>query len=132
LYVFADLLRLPAAIYHAIYFLLVGGVVTLYVARTGLPLRATLRRRLGPGLLLGAVGGLALMQRVLAESPSAGPQGLAFAWDFLWRGLIHGAMDGVLLPRSPGSSRGAPSAASPPRLSGGRGSACSLLGRRWS
>ena len=81
-YVFADLLRLPAAIYHPIYFLLVGGFLTLYAARTGLPLRATLRRRLGPGLLLGTVGGLALMQRVLADSPSPGPQGLAFAWDF--------------------------------------------------
>jgi hypothetical protein len=100
-YVFADLLRLPAAMYHLVYFVLVSSFVGLYAARTGVSLRATLRRRLGSALLFGALGGLALTRRVLADSPSPGPQGLAFAWDLLWRGLIYGALDGVLLSAFP-------------------------------
>jgi hypothetical protein len=100
-YVFADLLRLPDAMYHLVYFVLVCGFAGLYVARIGLSVRATLRRRLAPALLFGALGGLVLMQRVLAEAPTAGPHGLAFVWDLLWRGLIYGALDGVLLSAFP-------------------------------
>jgi hypothetical protein len=100
-YLFADLLRLPAAMHHLVYFVVVCAFVAFYAMRTGLALRATLRRRLALALLLGALGGLVLMQRVLAEPPSAGSQGLAFVWDLLWRGVIYGAMDGVLLSAFP-------------------------------
>jgi hypothetical protein len=50
-YVFASLLRLPPAIYLLVYFIVVGGLITLYVRRTGLLVLATGRRRLIPDLL---------------------------------------------------------------------------------
>ena len=100
-FAFADLLRLPTAAYHLAYFILVGTFVTLYARSTRLRLRAILRRRLTSALVLGALGGIVLMRRVIAELPSAGPSGMWFAWDLLWRGLVYGAVDGVLLSAFP-------------------------------
>jgi hypothetical protein len=100
-YLFAGLLRLPPIPYHLIYFVAVCAFITNYLRRTHLSVPGSLRRRLVPALLFGVLGGLALMQRILSDPPSAGPSGLAFVWDVLWRGVIYGTVDGVLLSAFP-------------------------------
>jgi hypothetical protein len=100
-FLFADLLHLPAPVYHAVYFTLVAGFFALYAQRTRLPLRTVLRRRLVPALFIGMLGGLVLTRRVLAGAPSAGPQGFLFLGDLLWRGLVYGIVDGLLLSAFP-------------------------------
>lgn len=100
-FVFADFLRLPAPVYHAVYFTLVAGFFGLYAQRTRLPLRTVLRRRLVPALVFGVLGGLVLARRVLVDAPSAGPQGFLFLGDLFWRGLVYGTVDGLLLSAFP-------------------------------
>jgi len=100
-FVFADRLELLAPAYHLVYFALVGSFVTLYAIRTQLQVRAVLRRRARPALALGILGGLAVIQGVLATPPSSGPSGFLFAWDLFWRGLLYGVIDGMLLSALP-------------------------------
>lgn len=100
-FVFADWLRLPTAIYHAVYFIVVIGLLGLYARWTRLPLGAVLGRRIGFAIVLGVLGGLALVRRVLADPTSAGHLGVPFVWDVLWRGVLYGAVDGALLSSFP-------------------------------
>jgi hypothetical protein len=100
-FLFADVWRLPVAVYHLAYFGLAGSFFALYTIRTGLRVSAVIRRRLPLALALGMLGGLVLTRRVLADPLGAGPSGLRFAWDLLWRGLIYGAVDGALLSAFP-------------------------------
>jgi len=100
-FVFTDWLRFPATASQLVHVLLVTGLLGLYVQRTGPPVRTILRRRLGPGLALGVVGGLTLAWRVWADPPSSGPTGILFVGDLLWRGVIYGTIDGLLLSAFP-------------------------------
>ncbi|MDX1647446.1 MAG: hypothetical protein R3304_09905 [Longimicrobiales bacterium] len=94
--VFDDLLALPVGLYHLVYFLGVGIFLTTYARRADLPLRTWSRRRLPWGLALGALGGLILMRGALAQPPSSGPSG-ALVWEILYRGVLYGLVDGLLL-----------------------------------
>lgn len=96
-FLFADLLSLPRDLYHLVYFAIVVGFLGVYARRTRLDLRAWLTRRLRWGLLLGALGGLVLMAGVLSRPGSTAPGGARLAWDVLWRGLVYGSVDGLLL-----------------------------------
>jgi hypothetical protein len=100
-FVFTDWLRLPATASQLVYVILVVGFLSLYVQRTAPPVRAILRRRLGPGLALGVLGGLTLAWRVWADPPSTGPTGIWFVWDLVWRGVVYGTIDGLLLSAFP-------------------------------
>ena len=100
-FVFADLLHLPTPAFHVAYFLIVGGFVILYVHSTRLDVRAVLRHRLRPALVLGILGWLILVRRVVADPPSVGLTGAWYAGDLIGRGLVYGAVDGVLLSSFP-------------------------------
>lgn len=96
-FLFSDVAGLPSTAYQAVYFTIVLGFLGLYARTTDLDVGSWAGRRLGRGLALGVVGGLVLLQGVLARpgTPSAGGPGL---WgDLLWRGLAYGAIDGMLL-----------------------------------
>jgi hypothetical protein len=97
----SDRLRLPAAAYQLVYVILVAAFLGLYAWRTAPAVRAILRRRLGPALALGLLGGLALAWRVWTDPPSAGPAGILFVWDIVGRGVIYGSTDGLLLSAFP-------------------------------
>lgn len=96
-FVFADLLALPRDLYYLLYFTVVLAFLWTYVRRTALDLRVWLSRHLGWGVILGALGGLALMRGVLARTGSPGLTGASLWWDVFWRGLVYGSVDGLLL-----------------------------------
>jgi hypothetical protein len=100
-FLLSDRLRLPATAYQLAYVILVVAFLGLYTRWTALPGHATLRRRLGPALALGLIAGLALAWRVSQDPPSAGPAGILFVGDILWRGVIYGTIDGLLLSAFP-------------------------------
>lgn len=66
-FVFGDLLDLPVDLYYLVYFGIVFGFFAVYVRATGLDLGRWLSRRLVRGIVLGILGGLVLMQGVLAR-----------------------------------------------------------------
>lgn len=96
-FVFGDLLTLPLDLYYLIYFAIVLGFFGYYVRRTELDLRRWILRRLWWAVGMGVLGGLALMQGVLARPETPHLSGGMLAWAVAYRGVIYGAVDGLLL-----------------------------------
>lgn len=96
-FLFGDVLRAPVDLYYVLYFSAVLGFLAFYAKRTGLDLAAWASRRLGWGLALGLLGGAVLTRGVLAHPGSVGASGTGLWWDVLWRGVVYGSVDGLLL-----------------------------------
>jgi len=96
-FVFSSVLDLHHDVYLAIYFAFVITLMTLYVRRNAVDVRATLRRNWRWGLAAGVVVGVPVVSNVFTETETARPDGIYFAFELLWRGATYGALDGVLL-----------------------------------
>lgn len=101
-FLFADLLTLPRDLYYGVYALLAVGFFLGWVRATGENLPEMVRRRplLTVVLAISAAAVLTLVV-VATEPPSTGSDGLILAWDVVWRGVIYGAVDGLLLSSFP-------------------------------
>ena len=100
-FVFADTLALPRDLYYGAYVASVLGFVAAWARDSGFG-RATLTRNWRWGLALGFAAALALMALVLrSEEATERPDGLRFAGALLWRGVVYGVADGVLLSAFP-------------------------------
>lgn len=97
-----DLLHLPRDLYYGLYAVAVVGFFVSWARSTGQRLSRMMRRKValatGLGLLFGGV--LALLV-VRTEPATAGPHGLELAAAVLWRGIVYGAADGLLLSAFP-------------------------------
>jgi hypothetical protein len=100
-FVFADLIDTPRDLYYAIYVAGVFTFVGVWARQTQQPIRAFLTRGWRWAVPLGVVAGLLLMLTVLREPSTAHPHGLTFVGAILWRGVVYGAADGVLLSLFP-------------------------------
>jgi hypothetical protein len=96
-FVFGDLLMLPLDLYYLIYFVIVLGFLGLWAKRTKLDVRAWTSRRLGWGIIAGLLVGALMVAGVLNRPPTEGEHGLALVWLVFWRGVLYGAVDGLLL-----------------------------------
>jgi hypothetical protein len=96
-FLFTDVIRVPRDLYYAIYVASVFGFVGAWARKTQQPIRAFLRRSWRWAIALGAPAGLGLMYTVLREPSTAHPHGLTFVGAILWRGVVYGAADGLLL-----------------------------------
>lgn len=101
-YVFADLLDLPRDLYYGIYIATVLGFFTLWVWATGQSLDEMVRRRWRLAVALGlAVAALLAFMVFRVEDATPRPDGLELAGAVVWRGLVYGATDGLLLSAFP-------------------------------
>jgi hypothetical protein len=100
-FLFGDLLPLPADLYYLIYFGIIGGFLAIYTRTTGLKLRPLLSRRLVPGLALGVLIGLLMMENVLSRPGTEQLAGGMLPWALAWRGVGYGAVDGIILHAFP-------------------------------
>lgn len=100
-FVFGDLVVMPVDLYYLIYFAGVTGFLAFYVHRTRLSLRVWTARRIVPALVLGIAGGLVLVRGVMMRPPTPSLHGGELAWALLWRGLLYGSVDGMLLVAFP-------------------------------
>ena len=96
-FIFGDLLTLPLDLYYLIYFATVIAFFTVYVKKTHLNLKAWFSRRAVWGILLGLVLGALLVQNVLSRPATEQFTGAYLAWLIVWRGLVYGVIDGLLL-----------------------------------
>jgi hypothetical protein len=97
-FVLADVLSVSRDLYYGLYALCVASFVTAWVRSTHLDVRETLRRRWRLSVALGAActGVLALVV-VRTEDATPHPHGVDLAAAVLWRGVLYGIADGVLL-----------------------------------
>jgi hypothetical protein len=96
-FVLADTLTLDRDLFYGLYALAVAAFVGAWAWHTGLR-RRDLTRNWRWGVVLGALGAAVLAVVVLrTEDATDRPGGLELVGAFLWRGVLYGATDGVLL-----------------------------------
>jgi hypothetical protein len=101
-YVFSSLLGLQHDLYYGIYFALVGLFLTAYVRTTGVSVRDTFTRSLPLTLVLGLIiAGLEVMNILRTSPVTAHPAGAYFGFELVWRGVLYGAVDALLLTAFP-------------------------------
>jgi hypothetical protein len=101
-FVVADALGLQRDLYYALYVAAVIGLFVGWARDTGQSLRAMFARRWQWAVGLGLVfAGISVFIALRAEGSSPHPGGLTFASAIVWRGLVYGAADGLLLSAFP-------------------------------
>lgn len=96
-FLLADRLELQRDLFYGLYALAVAAFVAGWARHTGLSRRG-LARNWRWGLVLGVVGAAATAFVVLrTEDATSRPGGVELAAAVLWRGVVYGATDGVLL-----------------------------------
>ena len=93
----ASLLGLHHDLYLLVYFTVVGTFLASFVAHTHLDWREWLRTRLWWSLGIGAVVAFAMVRNVMNEASMAHPSGGFFWFELLWRGLLYGTVDALML-----------------------------------
>lgn len=96
-FLFTDLLTIDRDLYYAVYVAAVFGFFALWLVRTAESPRAVLLRNWRWGVALGLVFAGVMAAVAFGESATAHPAGWAFGAAILWRGVVYGAADGVLL-----------------------------------
>lgn len=101
-FLFADVLDLPRDLFYGIYS---ASVLTFFVAwagSTGQSFGGMLRRRWALALGLGLVfAGVMAFIALRTEDASARPDGIELVAAVLWRGVVYGLTDGLLLSAFP-------------------------------
>ncbi len=101
-FVLADRLDLPRDLYYGIYAVAVAVFFVAWARATGQSLAAMVRRRWLLAVVLGlAVAAVLAVMVLRVEDATARPDTLALAAAVLWRGVVYGAADGLLLSAFP-------------------------------
>jgi hypothetical protein len=101
-FVLADQLGLQRDLYYGIYAVAVGGLFVAWARDTRQPLREMLARRWRLAVALGvAFAAFSAFIATRAEDGSAHPDGIEFVAALVWRGIVYGAADGLLLSAFP-------------------------------
>jgi len=100
-FIFGDLITLSLDLYYLIYFGIIIAFFMIYIKKTQLNLKEWFSRRLVWGILLGLVFGGLMVQNVLSRPATEKFTGPYLVWLIFWRGLVYGAMDGLLLSAFP-------------------------------
>jgi hypothetical protein len=97
-FVFADTLDLPRDLYYGVYVVSVALFLVLWARATGQRLGTMARRHWLASSILGlsAAGVLTLVVLRSADA-TARPEGIDLVAAVLWRGIVYGATDGLLL-----------------------------------
>jgi hypothetical protein len=97
-FVFADVLGLDRDVYYGLYILFVGVLCVSWARSTRVDARAMMLRNWRAGVSLGAVfAAVTSLMVIRTEDATSHPQGLAFVGAIVWRGVLYGMTDGVLL-----------------------------------
>jgi hypothetical protein len=101
-YVLTDLLELNRDLFYGLYALAVAVLFAAWSHATGYDLAAAVRRRWPLAVALGAVCAGVLAAMVLrTDDATARPEGIDLAAAVLWRGVVYGVTDGLLLSAFP-------------------------------
>lgn len=96
-YLLTDLTTINRDLYYGIYAAAVFGFFALWLRTAVDRPRTLLSRNWKLGVALGIVFACATAAIALTEKATSHPHGLRFAAAIIWRGVVYGAADGVLL-----------------------------------
>lgn len=100
-FIFGDVLNLPVDAYYLLYFGSVFIFLSAYIRKTHFNIKGWISRRLGWSVLLGFLFGAMMVQNVLSRPETERYTGTYLAWLILWRGMVYGVIDGLLLSSFP-------------------------------
>jgi len=100
-FLFADLLAVQRDGYYAIYAGSVLAFLTVWARATRQDVPGMCRRHWRWAVGLGLASAALLTAIVLGDPSTTHPHGWTFAGELLWRGVIYGAVDGLLLSSFP-------------------------------
>jgi len=101
--VFSSWLQLHHDVYYLVYFAIVAAVLAMYVQASDINLTDVVARRWKLSLALGIASGAFVTWSVLGRIESTPhPSGAYFAFEILWRGIVYGIVDALLLSAFPG------------------------------
>ena len=101
--VFSSFLELPHDVYYLVYFAAVGAAFTAYVRTCEVDIFEVATRNWKPSLALGLASAAFVTWSVLGRiAPTLHPSGPYFAFEILWRGVVYGTVDALLLSAFPG------------------------------
>ena len=93
----ADLLTLNRDLYYVIYFTVVLSFLAAFLGRTRVDWPSLLRRRLLWSLALGVIVAIPAVFNVLSDPATTRPKGLYLGFEILWRGILYGVVDALIL-----------------------------------
>jgi hypothetical protein len=101
-FVFADLLEVPRDFYYAIYGVAVVGFLAAWLRATDQRLGEMLRRHWLAAVALGVICAAVMAVIVVGtEDATPRPGGAELVGAVVWRGVVYGAIDGLLLSAFP-------------------------------
>jgi hypothetical protein len=96
-FMFGDLVTLPRDLYYLIYFVIVCSFFVVYIKKSNLHLQEFFNRRLLLGIILGVIVGALMVQMIYSRPEGDTLSGSLLVWAVFWRGLVYGAVDGLIL-----------------------------------
>lgn len=100
-FVLTDLVSIDRDLYYGIYIVAVFGFVGAWVGRANESPRAVLTRNWLAGVVLGALFAVPLVVIVLDAPATSRPDGVELAAAMVWRGVLYGLADGLILSAFP-------------------------------
>jgi hypothetical protein len=100
-YLLADVLGIERDLYYGIYASVVFGFFAAWLRFATERPRVALLRNWRWGVALGVLAGALLVLIALGEHATSRPHGATLAAAIVWRGIVYGAADGVLLSAFP-------------------------------
>jgi hypothetical protein len=96
-FIVVDLLELHHDLFLLVYFTVAGGFLASFAAHSGLDWRGWLRTRMWWSIGAGMVVAFAIVRKVLSDASMPHPSGAFFWFEVVWRGVLYGTMDALLL-----------------------------------
>jgi hypothetical protein len=97
-FLFADLLEINRDLFYGVYAIAACGLIGLWARSTGYDLVVAIKRRWACAIGLGAVcAGVMAFMVLRTEDATLRPDGLELIGAVLWRGVLYGITDGLLL-----------------------------------
>ena len=93
----SDLLGLHHDLYLLIYLTTALGYLGWFAVKSGVVWRRLLRTNLWWSLAVGVLVGFAVVRQVMSQDGTAHPGGAYFGAEVVWRGLVYGAVDALVL-----------------------------------
>jgi hypothetical protein len=100
-FVLTDLATIDRDLYYGVYAGSVFALFALWLRTAGRPVRAVLTRNWRAGVALAVLFGGLMVAVALKESATSRPHGWSFVGALVWRGVVYGLADGLLLSTFP-------------------------------
>jgi hypothetical protein len=93
-------LELHHDVFYLVYLTFALGYLIQF-ARAGAPWREVLTRNVWWSLTIGVLVGIAVARQIMSLSGTTHPGGAFFSFELVWRGLVYGAVDALVLAAFP-------------------------------